>query len=59
MSWRKSADRSVCSLVAELILIAGNHCLIDRRDHGSRDAWVEYARRIVEKVREGPMSLHA
>ena len=38
MSRRKSADRSGCSLVAEVVLIAGSHCLIelplaDPRDH--------------------------
>ena len=29
MSRRKSADRSGCSLVVEVVLIAGSHCLIE------------------------------
>ena len=29
MSRGKSADRSGCSLVAEVVLIAGSHCLIE------------------------------
>ena len=36
MSWGKSADRSGCSLVAEAVLIAGNHCLTDQ---GRCDLW--------------------
>ena len=36
MSWGKSADRSGCSLVAEAVLIAGNHCLTDL---GRGDLW--------------------
>ena len=36
MSRGKSADRSGCSLVAEAVIIAGNHCLTDQ---GRCDLW--------------------